>query len=153
MVTTTREPPLGSLMGIQDHDGGVRHGQSCFMFVYPVGEQATRARIREHIQYWGKPEVLENDLGEPRGPIDQVMDAVLANYIQWQPEDEDDNTDQLDGLQAGAGYIYGAMVVARRHGATIAYVNITSNDGNLDMVAINPKTGLYIEAIHHVYYG
>jgi hypothetical protein len=152
MPTTKREQPLGSLMGIQNVDGATRHGQSCFTWVYPLGERTTRKRIREYIAYHGKPEVLDNDMGEPRGPIDEVMAAVMANYIQYIPE-EDDFHDQLDGLQAGAGYIYGAMVVAKRHGATIAYVTITSNDGNLDMVAINPKTGFYMEAVHHVYYG
>jgi hypothetical protein len=123
------------------------------MFVYPVGEKATRTKIKEQIQYWGKPEVLNNDMGEPSGPIDEVMDAVMANYVEWVPEDEEDASVPLDGLQAGAGFIYGALQVAKRKGAITAYVTITSNDGNLDMVAINPETGLYIYAIHHVYQG
>jgi len=133
MVTTKQEPPLGSLMGIQDYEGGVRQGQSCFMWTYPTGGKAARAKIREQIQEWGKPEVLDNSMGEPRGPIDAVMEQVMLNYIQYIPSEEDGFSDQLDGLQAGAGFIYGVLQVAKRKGATLAYVTITS--------------------IHHVYYG
>jgi len=77
----------------------------------------------------------------------------MLNYIQYIPSEEDGFSDQLDGLQAGAGFIYGVLQVAKRKGATLAYVTITSNDGNLDVVALDIKTGVYVSAIHHVYYG
>jgi len=94
-----------------------------------------------------------DDEAEPSGPIDQVMQHLLEYSIHCPQMSEDAEIFEYDGLRAGSGWIYGALAVAKAHGATHASVGIHSNDGNWSMEAVNIEKGVYVTAVHVTYYG
>lgn len=139
---------LWATMGIQQEDsGGTRHGQSCYLYVYPQGDTHTRQEIEGYLRESYNPQEAE-----PDGPIDQVMGTVMENFIQCEGFEVEPGQD-YDGLRVGAGWIYASLAVARAHGATYASVIITSNDGNLSMQAWDKDKGVLVTAVHHTYYG
>src|SRR5215470_7899816 len=92
---TTNE--LWASMGIQRDDSGVtRDGQACYVTYWP-----NRVGHMEDIS-----PVWENGVGEPSGPIDQVIAELLhlLDVSVWDPSDNPQ--DKPDGLHAGIGWIY-----------------------------------------------
>lgn len=135
-------------MGVQEAEGVVRDGQSCFIKLYKRGSEAALKVIADN-----PIGPFDASMGEPSGDIQPVTEFVLDNYILWVPDDEDDDSEQWpDGLRAGAGWIYASLLQAIHLGCTKAKVSIITNDGNLFMVAHNEKDIAY-EAVHVTYYG
>jgi hypothetical protein len=142
---------LWAMMGdVVNAQGIERHGQSCFLYVHPNGTPETRALIAEKEE---SATLVEDET--PHGPIDQVAQIVLENFVQCRNFDSQDSAAVLeyDGYRVGAGWIYGAILVAKSHGATQADVQISSNDGNLYMEAWDTTLGVLVTALHITYYG
>ncbi len=148
---TTKE--LWAMMGnVVNAQGVERHGQSCFLYVYPNGTPETKAAFEQN--EWLDSDVLQED-ETPSGPIDLVAANLLDTFVQCNNFDTLGVSDvfEYDGYRVGAGWIYGALLVAKAHGCTQAVVHISSNDGNLGMEAWDRKLGAYVTAVHICYYG
>jgi hypothetical protein len=142
---------LWATMGQQVDGLGVqREGQACYLLVHPKAHRFNRPEYSA---------VLVNEGDSQNGPIDLVAQYVLENYVQMRNYDATSITEkdvtihEYDGLRAGAGWIYAALIVAKSHGCTQAIVSIASNDGNLYMDAWDTEIGAYVEAVHNTYYG
>jgi hypothetical protein len=87
--------------------------------------------------------------------IDRVMAYFTRTNIGPGSVDAIPNAErpQYDGLRAGAGWILGALWVAKEHGCTRANVSLASNDGNTYMEAWDDDLGALVTAVHHTYYG
>jgi len=141
---------LWASMGAQlDGNGVERHGQSCYLTVFPNGTDKTRAAI-EAIGWQDSDMLVEDET--PSGPIEWVADYVLEQYIRCSYMETPDIL-LYDGQRVGAGWIYAAILTAKSHGCTQAVVQISSNDGNLHVECWDRKLGAYVYATHHTYYG
>lgn len=142
---------LWDMMGdVVNAQGVERHGQSCFLYVYPTGTDSTRLVIAT--EGFGNPTELNTD-ETPSGPIDLVAANLLDTFVQCNNFTDDDTVFEYDGYRVGAGWIYGALLVAKAHGCTQAITGLGSNDGNLYMEAWDHKVGAYVTAVHITYYG
>jgi hypothetical protein len=142
---------LWAMMGnVVNAQGVERHGQSCFLYVYPNGTPETKAAFMEND--WLDSDVLVED-ETPSGPIELVAANLLDTFVQCNNFTDDPTALEYDGYRVGAGWIYGALLVAKAHGCTQAVVHISSNDGNLGMEAWDRKLGAYVTAVHITYYG
>lgn len=143
---------LWATMGKQvDEDTGQeRHGQACYLTVYPNGTDATRREI----DGLSREQANEEMLGAGTR-IDRVMAHVLKHMVGPESVSMMPNAERpsYDGLRAGAAWLYGAMSVAKEHGCTRAVVSLASNDGNLYMHAWDDDLGALVTAIHNTYYG
>jgi hypothetical protein len=140
---------LWNSMGYKTTDKGIEeHGQSCYLRVYPKGPETLE--LLKDIDADLKTIHVDGDV--PRGPIHQVAAMVLDNLVKAKqiPAPE---VFEYDGLRAGAGWIYSALLIAIDHGATQAKLAIHSNDGNLFMECWNRGQGVYVTAVHYTYYG
>jgi hypothetical protein len=141
---------LWEMMGSQlNPDGTERHGQSCFMWVYPTGS----SEGAQAMNAWLDADTLQEN-ETPAGPIAAVAEYVLENYVRmdnWHGPDE--GVLEYDGLRVGAGWIYSVLLVAQSHGCTQAVVVISSNDGNLAVECWDRKLGAYVSGVHNTYYG
>lgn len=151
---------LWAMMGeVTNAQGVERHGQSCFLYVYPNGTSETRAMLNGEYDKHPDSDVLVED-ETPSGPIDLVAANVLDALVQCNtfvpgtfPDDADTTILEYDGYRVGAGWIYGAILVAKAHGCTQAAVSISSNDGNLYVECWDHKLGALVTAVHITYYG
>lgn len=145
---------LWASMGDQlDGNGVERHGQSCYLTVFPNGTPETRAAIEA--SEWVDSDTL-NDDETPSGPIDLVAANVLDMFVQCNNFDTSgsfESVQEYDGYRVGAGWIYAAILVAKAHGCTQAVVQLSSNDGNLHVECWDRKLGAFVYATHHTYYG
>jgi hypothetical protein len=147
---------LWQAMGVQTDENGVqRHGQSCFLYVFPVGADTTRKEITEALGDGDKLGAGDINDATENPAIDHVISCVFDMGIG--PESVANVAPgelyQYDGLRAGAGWIYAALHVAKTYGATQASVAVATNDGNLEMTALDKDKGVLVYARHHVYYG
>lgn len=146
---------LWGMMGdVTNAQGVERHGQSCFLYVYPNGTAETRQMLSSEIP---DSPVLSDEGDAANGPIDAVITLVRQNYIEFNgggvQEDDLDNVADYDGYRVGAGWIFGALFVAKTHGCTQASIGMSSNDGNLYMQAWDRELGAFVTAVHVTYYG
>lgn len=142
---------LWASMGAQTDGNGVeRHGQACYLTVFPNGTPETRAAI-EASGWTDSDTLVENET--PSGPIDLVAANLLDTYVQCNNFTDDDTVFEYDGYRVGAGWIYAAILVAKSHGCTQAVVQLSSNDGNLHVECWDRKLGAFVYATHHTYYG
>lgn len=140
---------LWAMMGnVVNAQGVERHGQSCFLYVYPNGSP----EAIKGVDAWADSDILLED-ETPSGPIDLVAANVLDTLVQCNNFTDDDDVLEYDGYRVGAGWIYGAILVAKAHGCTQAAVHITSNDGNLAVECWDRKIKAYVTAVHITYYG
>lgn len=143
---------LWDTMGKQvDADTGQeRHGQACYLVVYPVGTMETHKALKDISREQGEPELVGAGTR-----IDRVMSYVLRVLVGPESVSMVPNTEvpEYDGIRAGAAWLYGAMAVAKSHGCTRAVIGMVSNDGNLGMHAWDDELGALVTAIHHTYYG
>jgi hypothetical protein len=155
---TTKE--LWAMMGnVVNAQGVERHGQSCFLYVYPNGTPEVTAKFIDADV--ADSDVLVDDGDGAHGPIAEVAQLILDNYIQmknfvpsqFQDDDPPASVLEYDGYRVGAGWIYGALLVAQSHGCTQATIGISSNDGNIYMEAWDRTLGAYVTAVHITYYG
>jgi hypothetical protein len=151
---------LWDMMGnVVNAQGVERHGQSCFLYVYPNGSD----EARKGADSWVDSDILIED-ETPSGPIDLVAESVLADFVRmdgWkgEPEYEGEENDpslglfEYDGYRVGAGWIYAAILAAKAHGCTQANVYMSSNDGNIGVECWDKKIAAYVTAVHITYYG
>ena len=69
---------LYASMGVQQEGNMTRSGQSCYITLYMPSDD-TASKIKDATEFSPVKDVLDNDMGEPSGPIDAVMQAVMDN--------------------------------------------------------------------------
>lgn len=141
---------LWDTMGKQEVNDIVRHGQACYLTVYPVGTETTREALKGVLREQYEPEFVGAGTR-----IDRVMAYLLRLCIGPEAVEAVPNAERpdYDGLRAGAGWLYGCMHVAKEHGCTRATLHMSSNDGNLVLNAWDDELGALVTAVHNTYYG